>query len=345
MDKSKQALLQALTGQPIARTPVWLMRQAGRYLPEYQALRLKAPTFLDLCLTPALASEATLQPVRRYDVDAAILFADILLVPYALGRSLVFQDARGPKLDPVDSGAALNKLDWNPKKIESVFETVSLTKRKLSPKTAFIGFSGGLWSVACYMIDGDSRHGFPATLNALRQRPGFVQSILDILLAATKEYLLGQIQAGVQVVQIFDSWAGLLTGDDFLRWVVTPTNRLVDLLKKERPDIPIIGFPRGARDEDYQVYVRHTGVDALSIDDSISLDFAKDRLQPVKPLQGNVAPSVLLDGERVIRQEVDRVLSALGPRHIVNLGHGVLPKTPPDHVADFVKAVHAWKPG
>lgn len=339
--KKEKALLNVLTGKEIHRTPVWLIRQAGRYLPEYQELYKQAPSFLDLCLTPSLASEATLLPVRRFDVDAAIVFADILLVPYAFGRKLQFSEKKGPQLEPVKTGEDLKALVWNIDKLSPVFETLLRMKAKLPVKVTRLGLTGGLWTLCCYMIDGSSHNGFRDALTMVREHPGFIQSLIEIFHHATLDYIEGQIKAGAEAIQIFDSWAGLLRGETFSRWVIAPTQRLVDALRHKYPNIPVIGFPRGAQPEDYENFLRQTGVDALGLDSSISLDFAHDHLKPIKPLQGNLAPSFLVKGGEPMQRAVDAILTKLGPYHIVNLGQGILPETPPEHVAQLVNYIRS----
>ncbi|MDD5585828.1 MAG: uroporphyrinogen decarboxylase [Alphaproteobacteria bacterium] len=335
-------LLDLLSNRTASRMPLWFMRQAGRYLPEYRELRKRADGFLDLCLTPDLATEITLQPIRRFGLDAAILFADILLVPYALGRKPSFEEGKKPEILPIRSEKDLEKLRWNIGLLEPVFETLSRLEGELPDAVTRIGFAGGLWTVACYMIDGGSAEGFPAATAAEEKNPAFVARLFSLLHDATLEYLGRQIEAGAEVIQIFDSWAGLLRGNAFQRLVVEPTRELVAALKKEYPNVPVIGFPRGALPEDYKAFVEQTGVDALGIDQNISLSFARSALQPVKPLQGNLDPRLLVSGGRDMQKAVDAIIATFGPRHIFNLGHGILPQTPPENVARLVEQVRTW---
>ena len=338
----EKPLLHLLTGEPVSRMPIWLMRQAGRYLPEYRAVREKAGSFLNLCLTPDLASEVTLQPVKRFGLDAAIVFADILLVPLALGRKPVFKEGEHPRIEPVRDEKSLGKLRWKIESLAPVFETLRSMESGLPESVTRIGFAGGLWTVAGYMVDGDSASGFSSLLSKTGEDPAFLDKLIDILHDATVEYLGRQIESGAEVIQLFDSWAGLLQGQNFKRWVIEPTRQLVGSLKKEYPDVPIIGFPRGAQPDDYKAYLEQTGVDALSLDQNISLSFARKELQPLKTLQGNLDPKLLLEGGDQMRRAVDEIIATMGPRHIMNLGHGILPETPPEHVARLVEQVRTW---
>jgi uroporphyrinogen decarboxylase len=336
-------VLDVLNGKVPQRTPLWIMRQAGRYLPEYKKLRAEAGSFLNLCLTPHYASEVTLQPIRRFGFDAAILFADILLIPYALGRKLEFREGEGPVLEPVSSEKDIGALRYETEKLMPVSETIVRVKKELSPETALIGFCGGLWTVACYIIGGTSRDGFGEAKNWAREKPEKLEKLIGVLLDASITYLSAQIVAGAEVIQVFDSWAGLLKGEDFARWVIEPTRKLVTALKAKHPHIPVIGFPREAG-KGYKDYIRQTGVDALSIDQHVDLGYAKKELQSLKPLQGNLDPALLVAGGAAMRNGTEKILTALGPRHIFNLGHGITPDTPPEHVAELVKIVREfWK--
>jgi len=334
-------ILDVLSGKTPDRVPLWLMRQAGRYLPEYRNLRARAGNFLDLCLTPKWASEITLQPIKRFDFDAAILFADILLIPFALGQKLQFREGEGPVLEKLEDEKSLAKLQFDQKKLQPVFETIEDVKNSLPSATALIGFCGGLWTVAAYMIDGTSRQNFSQAKLWAAEKPDLLDKLIGILLDASENYLCRQIEAGAEIIQIFESWAGLLTGDKFDRWVIKPTRELVARVKRKYPHIPIIGFPRSAGDH-YRSYAENTGIDAVSIDQQVTLDYAKE-LQKIKPLQGNLDPVLLVKGGEDMRQATLAILDKLGPRHIFNLGHGVVPETPPDHVADLVKIVRGYK--
>jgi uroporphyrinogen decarboxylase len=342
VNKFRKPILDVLQNQTPEHIPVWLMRQAGRFLPEYRDIRSKSKNFLNMCLTPELATEITLQPIRRFDMDAAILFADILLVPLALGLNLEFREGEGPVLQQVSDAKSLTSLSYDAGKVSATFETVRRVKSALPEKTALIGFCGAPWTVACYMIDGNSRNDFALSKKWVREKPELLQQLIDCLIDASEKYLAAQIDAGVEVLQIFDSWAGLLSGADFARYVINPTRTLVARMKKNYPHIPIIGFPREARDG-YTPYIRQTGVDAMSIDPSVDLDFAKRELQSIKPLQGNIDPALVVKGGAEMIAALEKILTKLGPVHIANLGHGVVPETPVENVAELVRFVKDFR--
>jgi len=341
--KTEKKVLNVLNNIQVKQMPVWLMRQAGRYLPEYRETRAHAKNFIDFCLTPELAAEATLQPIRRFGLDAAILFADILLVPYALGQKTEFVEQIGPVLDPVTEEAQLGRLLWKSDSLESVYETIIQVKDALPEETTLLGFAGSPWTVACYMIEGHGQTGFPNARSAAINDRQFMDFLLDVLHDATLEYLGRQIEAGVDAIQLFDSHAGLLSGKAFQDYVVAPTKRLVSALKAEYPDVPVIGFPRGAQEQDYESYLLETGVDCLSMDQNLSLDFAQHTLRGIKPLQGNMDPALLLAGGEPMRQAVDDIYERFGPNHIFNLGHGIIKETPPEHVAALVAYIRTLK--
>jgi len=334
-------LLRVLGGTRLQVPPVWMMRQAGRYLPEYRAVREKAGGFLDLCFTPQLAAEVTLQPVRRFGFDAAILFSDILVVPLAMGRKVWFVEGEGPRLEPLSDARALLSLrtEADQKVLAPIYETVRRVKSELTAKTAFIGFCGAPWTVATYMVAGrGTREQAPAKKLAAKE-PGAFQYVIDCLIGASAAYLNGQLDAGVDVVQIFDTWAGSLPPDDFERWCVQPTKRLVAKLRGRRRGTKVIGFPRGAG-EMIPRYVEETGVDAVSLGNEIDRDFARDEIQSRLPVQGNVDPLILLKGGDALEREVDDVLDKLGRGPLIfNLGHGILPETPVAHVERMLKRV------
>jgi len=320
------------------------MRQAGRYLPEYWDMRAKAGGFLDLCYTPELAAEVTLQPIRRYGFDAAILFSDILVVPDAMGQRVEFFEGEGPRLAPIRAAAELTVLD--PQRTETkfnrVFEAVDRVRGRLPQATALIGFCGAPWTVATYMVAGQATPDqVDARLWAYRDPDGFGR-LIDLLTAVSIEYLRGQIAAGADAVQIFDSWAGGLPDTEFHRWVVQPTERIVRALKVSQSHIPVIGFPRGAGVNTAQ-YAAATGVDAIACDTGLSLEFMRKILAgDGLVLQGNLDPLLLVVGGRELENRVRQILTAMaGIRFIFNLGHGVLPQTPPAHVARLVELVHA----
>jgi uroporphyrinogen decarboxylase len=340
--KMEQPVLAILTDKEAKRIPIWLMRQAGRYLPEYRTLRKETKNFLDLCLTPQLAAEITLQPVRRFDFDAAILFADILLIPHALGQKLEFHEGKGPVLDRLKEKKSLTGLCFNHEKLAPVFKTLQIVKKELPPHTALIGFCGGLWTVAAYMIDGTSRDNFSRAKSWTAKKPELLDQLIGILLDASADYLCRQAEAGADALQIFESWAGLLPDDTFDRWIIGPTRELVARVKRKYPQIPVIGFPRDAGSR-YRDYIAKTGIDAVSIDQQVPLAYARENLQPVKPLQGNLDPLLLVKGGDDMRRAAENIMKKLGPRHIFNLGHGVLPETPLDHVSELIEIVRGFK--
>jgi uroporphyrinogen decarboxylase len=333
-----KALLRVLQGEQLDPPPWWLMRQAGRYLPEYRALRGRARDFLELCLTPALAAEATLQPVRRFGMDAAILFADILLVPYALGQQVGYGD-EGPVLDPIaeNTGLAGLHLEGVAPRLAPVCETIRLCRAAMPSGTALIGFAGSPWTVATYMVEGGASKDFRLIKSwAYRDANGFA-ALIELLTEAAIDYLSAQIAAGAEAVQLFDSWAGILPEAGFARWVIDPTRMIVGALKQRFPEVPVIGFPRGAGLL-YERYAAETGVDAVSLDTTVPAGFARDRLQPRLAVQGNLDPVLLVVGGAVLERAVGELRAALGSGPFVfNLGHGVLPQTPPENVAALAR--------
>jgi uroporphyrinogen decarboxylase len=334
-------LLRVLGKQREAVPPVWMMRQAGRYLPEYRAVREKAGGFLDLCFTPKLAAEVTLQPVRRFGFDAAILFSDILVIPFALGRKVWFVEGEGPRLEPLVDAKALQSVrqEVDQKLLAPVYETVRQVKSELGPKTTLIGFCGAPWTVATYMVAGQGTPAQAPAKELAKQAPDAFQYLIDCLIDASVEYLARQLEAGADVVQIFDTWAGSLPPQDFERWCVQPTKRLIEKLRVKRPGTKVIGFPRGAG-KNIPHYVDETGVDAVSLESGIDRSFAREQIQSRVPVQGNVDPLILRAGGAALDQEVDDVLKAFsdGP-FIFNLGHGILPDTPIAHVEQMLKRV------
>jgi uroporphyrinogen decarboxylase len=339
---SRHRLLKTFAGEALAPPPIWLMRQAGRYLPEYRATRAKAGTFLDLCYAPALAAEVTLQPIRRYGFDAAILFADILLVPDALGQRLDFVEGEGPRLEPIRSAAELARLrpEATRPKYDRVCETVARLRQDLPDDTTLIGFCGAPWTVATYMVEGrGSPDQAQARLWAYREPAGF-QALIDLLTDSSIEYLSGQVDAGADVLQIFDTWAGSLPEAEFDRWVVAPTRRIVEGVRTRYPDVPIIGFPRGAG-ERMECYAVATGVQGLGFDTAAPAA-AMARVAKGKPLvaQGNLDPLVLVGGGEAMAAGVRHILEATrGTPFIFNLGHGIRQETPPENVGRLVELV------
>jgi len=337
---TKRPLLAVLAGHALTPPPIWLMRQAGRYLPEYRAVRETAGGFLDLCYAPKLAAEVTLQPIRRFGFDAAILFADILVVPDALGQGVRFAEGEGPRLDPIRSAAELARLDAG--KTDATFarvaETVARVRQDLPAETALIGFCGSPWTVATYMVAGrGSPDQADARLWAYRDAPGFAQ-LMELLVEVSVAYLDLQIRAGADCVQLFDSWAGSLPEDEFDRWVTAPTRTMVAALKEKHPGVPVIGFPRGAGAK-AQRYIAETGVDAIGCDTLMPLALMRD-LAPHAVVQGNLDPLLLVAGGAAMAARVDEIKQAMaGHPHIFNLGHGIVPETPPEHVAELVRLV------
>jgi uroporphyrinogen decarboxylase len=337
--------LEVLSGRRQPVPPLWMMRQAGRYLPEYREVRAKAGGFLDLCFTPEFAVEVTLQPIRRFAFDAAIIFSDILVIPYALGRDVRFEVGEGPRLDPLDTpdkvGALSSTGDFA--KLEPVFEALRRVRRELDPKIALIGFCGAPWTVATYMVAGQGTPDqAPARMMAYRHPDAFAK-IIDAIVENSIEYLLGQLKAGADVLQIFDTWAGVLPPREFQRWSVEPTKRIVEGVRKKVPDAKIIGFPRGAGAL-LPSYVEATKVDAVSIDWAAEPSLIRNKVQSRVAVQGNLDPLVLIAGGDALDRAVDDVLSnyAAG-RLIFNLGHGIQPETPIAHVEQMVKRVRAYK--
>lgn len=334
-------LLRVLGRQREVIPPVWMMRQAGRYLPEYRAVREKAGGFLDLCFNPKLAAEVTLQPVRRFGFDAAILFSDILVIPYALGRKVWFVEGEGPRLEPLADAKALLSVrqEVDQKLLAPIYETVRQVKSELGPKTTLIGFCGAPWTVATYMVAGQGTPAQAPAKELAKRSPEAFQYLIDCLVDASVEYLAQQLEAGADVVQIFDTWAGSLPPQDFDRWCVQPTKRLIVKLRAKRPGTKVIGFPRGAG-KNIPRYVDETGVDAVSLESGIDRSFAREQIQSRVPVQGNVDPLILREGGAALDKEVDDVLKAFaGGPFIFNLGHGILPDTPIAHVEKMLKRV------
>lgn len=337
--KSQRKLLKVLNGEAIFPPPVWLMRQAGRYLPEYRETRQKAGTFLDLCYNPDLAVEVTMQPIRRFGFDASILFSDILVVPHALGRNLSFEEGMGPRMDPI-SPEEIERLNTDRfhRHLAPVYETVSRLRFELPTETTLLGFCGAPWTVATYMIAG---HGTtdqaPARLFSHRY-PDIFQSLLDLIADVSADYLVKQIEAGADAVQIFDSWAGMLDEKSFGRFALEPVSRLVARIREKYPDVPVIGFPKGAG-ANYTDYRKETGVTALGLDWSVPMSQAV-LLQKQGPVQGNLDPMRLVAGERALEEGVRGILEELGGGPLVfNLGHGITPDTPIEHVEKMLHLV------
>ena len=341
---TSQKLVSVLQGTMLSPPPLWLMRQAGRYLPEYRKVRASVGGFLELCYTPALAAEVTLQPIRRYGFDAAILFSDILVVPDALGQGVRFVEGEGPRLDAITSAAELTRLDpaATGAKFARVYETVARLRQDLPRETTLIGFCGAPWTVATYMVGGQgSSDQAAARTLAYRDRETFAR-LIDIVTDASIDYLDGQVRAGADVLQIFDSWAGNLPDGEFATWVVAPTRRIVAELKRRHPGTPIIGFPRGAGDN-AEGYVRETGVEGLGCDTAMPLRQMRALANTSGvAVQGNLDPLLLAAGGPAFEARVRETLDVMrGVPFIFNLGHGIVPHTPPEHVARLVELVRS----
>ena len=315
------------------------MRQAGRYLPEYRALRTEKGGFLELVSDPEAAAEITLQPIRRFGFDGAILFSDILIVPYALGQDLRFEAGEGPRLSPPLFDAALEALTPVPGRLEMIYRTVENVKAALPAETTLLGFAGSPWTVATYMVAGQGSRDQAEARRYAYADPDAFAAIIGAISAMTVDYLSGQIVAGAEAVQLFDSWAGSLAPDQFERWVIAPTARIVTDLKARHPDVPVIGFPKGAGAK-LAAYARETGVDALGLDETIEPEWAARELPDTLPVQGNLDPLALLAGGPALEKAVARILSAFDGRpHIFNLGHGIIKETPIAHVEQMLALV------
>ncbi len=339
---AEKSLKRVLNGERVDPVPIWLMRQAGRYLPEYKATRAEAGDFLSLCYTPDLAAEVTLQPIRRFGFDASILFADILLVPQAMGQTLWFAEGEGPRLEPLTDQAGIDALGLEGlhDQLAPVYETVSILARELPDPVTLIGFAGAPYTVASYMIAGKGTTDQAPAKRMAWAAPDLFETLMDKLVAATSAYLMEQIKAGAEVIQLFDTWAGGLPLPLFERAVLGPTQKIVANLKAAHPDIPIIGFPRGVGLL-AERFLAETGVDALGLDTGADLGLAA-QLQAKVPVQGCLDPQCLVAGGQVMRDEIDRICEALsGGPHIFNLGHGIVPDTPPEHVAELIEHIRA----
>ncbi len=341
----QKKILRALAGETQKSPPIWMMRQAGRYLPEYRATRAQAGDFLSLCYNSELAAEVTLQPIRRYGFDAAILFADILLLPQALGADLWFVTGEGPRLSTITQQRqfdALKSIDDIHETLSPVYETVKILSRELPKETTLIGFAGAPWTVATYMIAG---RGTPdqGPAHALKdENRALFEQLIDLLTASTIEYLSSQINAGAEVVKIFDSWAGSLKGEDFDRYALEPAKRITRAINERHPGVPVIGFPREAGDK-YIGFAKATGVDCVAVDNSVSADWVAKHVQPDGCVQGNLKSSHMVTGGQALIDETRQIVEALnkGP-HIFNLGHGITPDADPENVQLMIDTVRSF---
>jgi uroporphyrinogen decarboxylase len=337
-----QRFLEPFAGVMKPTPPIWLMRQAGRYLPEYREVRATAGGFLNLCYTPKFAAEVTLQPIRRYGFDAAILFSDILVVPDALGQKVEFMEGEGPRLEPIRDASALAKLDpvKAGAKYDIIADSVSRIRAGLSDETALIGFCGAPWTVATYMINGKGSTDQAATrLFAYRERATF-QRLIDTLVATSIDYLDRQVKAGADIIQIFDSWAGTLPEHEFDQWVIEPNMAIIAGLKKLHPTVPVIGFPRGAAASKAKSFRDRTGIDGIGCDTAMPLSDMVELSKDGHVVQGNLDPLLLLAGGKPLANRTAEILDAMSGRpFIFNLGHGIVKETPPEHVTQLMKLV------
>ncbi|MCI5060098.1 MAG: uroporphyrinogen decarboxylase [Alphaproteobacteria bacterium] len=349
--ENTKTLLECLKGRRGNAVPFWLMRQAGRYLPEYRKLRSSTGGFLDLVYDPKKAAEVTMQPIRRFGMNGAILFSDILVIPHALGQPVTFEAGEGPKLSPILIAEDFKKLNVEriDRTLEPIYETVSNVVHGLKAEgfddTAMIGFAGSPWTVACYMIEGGGSKVFEATKYWAYRHPESFSELINIISGATLHYLSRQIEAGAEAIQIFDSWSGILNSENFARWVIEPTKSIVDALKKRHPDIPVIGFAReaGVKLEDYAL---GSGVDAIGIDYSMPPEWVRDHIQIHKPVQGNLDPVALLAGGDTLKKSATHILEVFSTGKnpfIFNLGHGVIKDTAPECVEELCEIIREFK--
>ena len=342
MTTQNKTILRALAGETQPVPPIWMTRQAGRYLPEYRATRAQAGDFLSLCYNSELAAEVTLQPIRRYGFDAAIMFADILLIPQALGADLWFVTGEGPRLSTVTKEADFNRLkpaNETDATLNPIYKTLRILSRALPAETTLIGFAGAPWTVATYMIAGRGTPDQGPAHKLMTENPDLFQRLIDLLTEATIDYLSKQIDAGAEVVKLFDSWAGSLKGHDFDRFALAPTRRIVTALKARHPNTPVIAFPREAG-EKYLGFAKATGADCLALDNSVDPHWAAAHLQPDGCVQGNLKSSHMVSGGPALVKDTKRIVAAFrnGP-HIFNLGHGITPQADPDNVQRMIDAV------
>jgi len=338
--------LQTLAGTRYPTPPVWLMRQAGRYLPEYRAVRATTRSFLEFCYTPDKSVEVTLQPIRRFGLDAAIIFSDILVVPDALGQKVWFEEGEGPKLEALTDPAEFGQLSRArlADKLAPVYEAIKSVRRALPTETALLGFAGAPFTLACYMIEGSGSRDFAKVKLWAYRHPDSFGLLIDLLVEAIVDHLAYQIDAGADAVQLFDSWAGILPEEQLFRWSLEPMVRIAKGLRERHPEVPIIAFPRAVGPAAL-MYRRPDVFTALSIDTGIGAHWAAENLQPKICLQGNLDPIMLVAGGAALEHEARRILDKLGGGPFVfNLGHGVIPQTPPEHVAQLVDIVRGWKP-
>ena len=337
------ALLDTLNGKRGEHVPMWLMRQAGRYLPEYRALRAEKGGFLAMAYDSAAACEITLQPIRRFGFDGAILFSDILIVPHAMGQHLEFLQGEGPKLSPPLLDGMLAGLERVPERYDPIYETVRLCRAALPQGVTMLGFAGSPWTVATYMVAGEGSRDQHAARELAYRDPVALQALIDAIVAETVEYLSGQIAAGAEAVQLFDSWAGSLAPDEFKRWVIAPNAAITAAIRARHPQVPVIGFPKGAGAK-LAAYARETGVQAVGVDETVDPLWAARELPAGMPVQGNLDPLILMAGGARQAERVRFILEAFADRpHVFNLGHGIGQFTPIEHVEQLVSTVRGWQ--
>ena len=343
MTPISKPLLSVLKGTKTDTLPLWLMRQAGRYLPEYRALRAEKGGFLELVHDSAAAAEVTMQPIRRFGFDGAILFSDILVIPHALGQDLWFETGEGPRLAPKLVDTSLSALQRMPERLSPVIETVRQVKAALPPQTTFLGFAGSPWTVATYMVAGQGSREQAETRRFAYRDPKAFGEIITAIADLTVEYLSDQIEAGVDAVQLFDSWSGSLNPQQFEQWVIAPTVRIISKLKARHPHAVVIGFPKGAGGK-LPAYAREVGADAIGLDETVDPNWAHNNLPKDLPVQGNLDPLALITGGDMLDQAITRIIDAFQDRpHIFNLGHGILPDTPIAHVEALVARIRGEK--
>lgn len=344
MNSESKILIKTLKGTKQEKIPFWFMRQAGRYLPEYREVRAKHKNFLEFCYTPKAACEVTLQPIRRFGMDAAIIFSDILVVPHRLGMNVWFEEGHGPRMDALQDGAMLAKLslDGFTKRLEPVYEALELTRAALPKETALIGFAGSPWTLACYMIEGKSSKEFEKVKAKAKEEKEFFAKLISLLEQAVLSHIDAQVKAGAEVIQLFDSWAGILPEDDYRQWVVEPTARIAKKFKALHPHVPLIGFARqsGAK---FLAYGSECGLDAISVDRSVPLEWIRSKLQPRLVVQGCLNQELLASNKQAMLDDAKAVVDALGDKPFVfNLSHGILPATPVENMqalCDYLRQV------
>ena len=344
-EMNHKPFLQRLNKQKTRTVPFWFMRQAGRYLPEYRKLRADKGGFLDMVYDPDAACEITMQPIRRFEMDAAILFSDILVIPQALGQHLEFVPGIGPKLNPVRQASEINALSFDDHGdvLDPIYQTLSNVRSALAQErynsTALIGFAGSPWTVACYMVEGQGSKDFKDAKVLAYQNPEMFQILIDKIVQATIQYLVKQVEAGAETLQLFESWGGALDYNQFEKWSIEPTRAIIEGVRAVHPDIPIIGFPKGAG-HNLELYAAKTGITAVALDSSVSPGFAARAIEPQMPVQGNLDPFCLFAGGKALEEETDKILHALGAGDFIfNLGHGIHKDTPIAHVERLVKKI------